>query len=199
MDAFCISSLGDATDHRDVDADLALPLSMPGAIGRGALTGCTGDRFGVTSRGELAGCCAGDLFGVIGRVARPAAGDGAGHGDPLEEDGLEVGDGEVPRRDELTVGRRKDGTGLSDDGEGLREARAGRREAASEVAGRGFDGVGLPPLVLLRCVLLLPSRDPGIGRVAMGCLCCQTEPKILSNHYHILACKNWCNAEWDMF
>jgi hypothetical protein len=185
LDAFCISSLGDATDHRDVDADLALALSMETA--RGTLTGCTGDRFGVTGRGELAGCCAGVLFGVIERVARPAAGDCGGIGDPLEEDGLEMGDGEVLRRDELTVGRRKDGTGLSDDagnGAGLSEARAGRRDVASELDGRALDDVGLPPLVLTGRVLLLPSRDPGVDRVAMGCFCCQTNPKILSNDYH---------------
>jgi hypothetical protein len=155
------------------------------ATARGAFTGCTGDRFGVIGRGELAGCCAGDLFGVIGREPRPAAGDCAcaGEGGPLEEDGLEMGDGEVLRRVELTVGRRKDGTGLSDDaGEGLREARAGRRDAASELDGRGFETVGLPPLVLRgRVLLLLPSRDPGVGRVAMGCFCCQTNPQILSN------------------
>jgi hypothetical protein len=101
----------------------------------------------------------------------------------LEEDGLEMGDGEVLRRVELTVGRRKDGTGLSDGaGEGLREARAGRREAASELDGRGFETVGLPPFVLRgRVLLLLPSRDPGVGRVAMGCFCCQKNPEILSS------------------
>lgn len=176
---------------------LAFALSMAGVIGRGALTGCAGDRFGVIGRGELAGCCAGNRFGVIGLGPRAAgcAGDSplGVVARPVEEGGLEVEDeGEELRRVELTVGRRKDGTGLSDAdaGEGLREARDRRQEAGSELAGRALDDVGLP--LVLRGRALLPSREPGVGRVAMGCSCWPRKTEISSNHF---ACKNWRSAE----
>lgn len=150
-----------------------------GVTGRwGAL--CAGVRFGVTDRGG-----AGESFGVVGRGRAGALSAVDGRLGVTaraleEEDG--VGVEELSRKEELTVGRRKDGTGLSDAGGEGEAARAPAREEeeASELQGRGLD-VGLVTLALRG---LVPSRDRGVGRVAMGRFCCETKPKISSNHFN---------------
>jgi hypothetical protein len=114
-------------------------------------------------------------FGVIGRGTAGAlsADRFAAAPRPLEEeDGVKEDDEVELCRDELTVGRRKDGIGLSDDA----EDRPVDCRGASEV--RGLDG-GLPapapaPLLLLG---RRPSLDRDDGRVAMGCFCCRTEQR----------------------
>jgi len=70
--------------------------------------------------------------------------------------------------DELTVGRRNDGTGLSDAAAASADERPVDARDGSEL--RGLDG-GLPvPLLLLGRV---PSLDRSDGRVAMGaCFLC---------------------------
>jgi hypothetical protein len=96
------------------------------------------------------------------RLAVPLELEGEEEGDTKEEDDEEL------CSDELTVGRRNDGNGLSDAGADERpvDGRDG-----SEL--RGLDG-GLPaPILLLGRV---PSLDRGDGRVAMGgCFRCITK------------------------
>jgi hypothetical protein len=168
LDALCISCLGDTAAHRDVEVDagagaLALALSL-GVIGRVAPTGCAGalSFLGVIGRGAPTGCTRALSLGVIGRLAvaavplepPPAAEVEEGEGDASEEDDKEL------CIDELTVGRRKDGIGLSDAAAAAEDGRDG-----SEL--RGLDG-GLPVPVPLLLLGRAPSLDRSDGRVAMG-------------------------------
>lgn len=193
LDALCINCLGDTAPHSDAEAGaLALagrgtPTGCAGAlslsvIGRGAPTGCAEAlSLGVIGRGAPTGCAEALSLGVIGRGAptgragalsadrlavaaaaplEPAADEEEAQGNGREEDDEEL------CMDELTVGRRKDGTGLSAaaaedgrDGPGLRE----------------LDG-GLPaPLLLLGRA---PSLDRSDGRVAMGGFRCIRDREI---------------------
>jgi len=156
-------------------------------IGRGALTGCTGalSFLGVIGRGPPTGCAGALSLGVIGRDAptgcagalsadrfavaavpleppAPAAvaeDDEEGEGDASEEDDEEL------CIDELTVGRRKDGIGLSDAAAAAAVAAAADGRDGSEL--RGLDG-GLPVPVPLLLLGRAPSLDRSDGRVAMG-------------------------------
>jgi hypothetical protein len=124
-------------------------------------------------RDEVAGAALAFSFGVIGRGTAGAlsADCFAAAPRPLEEeDGVKEDDEVELCRDELTVGRRKDGIGLSDDA----EDRPMDCRGASEV--RGLDG-GLPAPALAPLLLLgrRPSLDRGDGRAGMGCFCCMTE------------------------
>lgn len=131
----------------DDDADAAagaLSLSL-GVIGRSAPSGC-------------AGALSADRLAV---AAAPLELEEEEEGDTKEEEDEEL------CSDELTVGRRNDGNGLS---EAAAERPVDGRDG-SEL--RGLDG-GLPaPLLLLGRV---PSLDRGDGRVAMGgCFRCITK------------------------
>jgi hypothetical protein len=167
LDAFCISCLGDTADHRDVDAAAALALSL-GVIGRDVAT-AGALSLGVIGRDEAAdadGALSADLLGVVPVPLEEGDDDNNDDDDGDDEDEL--------CRDELTVGRRKDGTGLSDDEAAVKE----ERRVVSEL--RGLDG-GLPLVLFGRAL----SRDRGDGRVAMGgCLsfCCETQQGDLSEH-----------------
>lgn len=172
LDALCINCLGDTAPHSDAEAGTgAFALA-----GRGTPTGCAGAlSLGVIGRGAPTGLAEGLSLGVIGRAGalsadrltvaaaapplEPAADEEEAQGNAREDD-------EELCIDELTVGRRKDGTGLSDaaaedgrDGPGLRE----------------LDG-GLPaPLLLLGRA---PSLDRSDGRVAMGGFRCIRDREI---------------------
>jgi hypothetical protein len=143
LDAFCISCLGDTADHRvveDAAAAGALALSL-GVIGRSPLSACAG----ALSADRLA-------VAAVALVLEEQEGEGDANEDEEEE----------LCSDELTVGRRNDGTGLSDGGAAAADARDGSEP-------RGLDG-GLPvPLLLLGRV---PSLDRSDGRVAMGVFRC---------------------------
>ena len=154
LDAFCISCLGDTADHRVVeDADAAaagaLALSL-GVMGRSPPSACA------------AGALSADRLAVAAVPLVLLEEEDEGEGDANEEEEEEL------CSDELTVGRRNDGTGLSDAGAAAAsDERPVDARDGSEL--RGLDG-GLPvPLLLLGRV---PSLDRSDGRVAMGaCLC----------------------------
>jgi len=156
LDAFCISCLGDTADHRVVEDAADADAAAAGAL---ALS------LGVMGRSPPSACAAGALS--ADRLAAAAVPlvlleEEEGEGDANEDEEL--------CSDELTVGRRNDGTGLSDAGAAAAaDERPVDARDGSEL--RGLDG-GLPVPVPLLLLGRVPSLDRSDGRVAMGaCLC----------------------------
>jgi len=132
----------------DAAAAGALALSL-GVIGRSPPSAC-------------AGALSADRLAVAAVPLVLLEEEDEGEGDANEEEEEEL------CSDELTVGRRNDGTGLSDAAAAAADERPVDARDGSEL--RGLDG-GLPvPLLLLGRV---PSLDRSDGRVAMGaCFLC---------------------------
>jgi hypothetical protein len=153
LDAFCISCLGDTADHRvveDAAAAGALALSL-GVMGRSPPSACA------------AGALSADCLAVAAVPLVLLEEEEEGEGDANEDEDEEL------CSDELTVGRRNDGTGLSDAAAAAADERPVDARDGSEL--RGLDG-GLPVPVPLLLLGRVPSLDRSDGRVAMGaCLC----------------------------